>query len=424
VGADTEAIGALSAKGTFLILSQVYVPDPASVGQHMHDVAAELIRRGWRVIVLTARRGYDDPSLCYSRRETRDGVTIIRLALSSFGKKSMGSRLLGQILFLIQCVARGLLISDVGAVLVSTSPPMCSAAGLAIRFVRRVPLKFWVMDLNPDQAVALGKVAERSVAARLLEWLNRRMLRNADDVVVLDRYMEHRIRIKGAVNGRLSVSPPWPHEDHLDSIDPNRNPFRISQGLNGKFVFMYSGNMSLASPVKPILDAASRMRAVEGVYFLFVGGGLGKRDVEQAIAAGHLRNGACLPYQPMSSLRFSLSAADVHIVTLGKDMVGIVHPCKIYGAMRVGRPILYVGPRPSHLSDILEEFQIGWQVDGSDVETTVGVMQKIAATDRDELSEMGRRAGEAIQKRFSKNRLCGGLCDIFERVAPVQVSSD
>ena len=414
----------MSAKRTFLLLSQVYVPDPASVGQHMHDAAAELSRRGWKVIVLTAREGYDDPSQRYAKRETLDGVRIVRLPLSSFGKKSMRSRLLGQVLFLLQCVVRGLLIDDMGAVLVSTSPPMCSAAGLAIRFFRRVPLKFWVMDLNPDQAVALGKVAAGSMPARLFDWLNRRILSVADDVVVLDRYMERRIRAKGAVKATVSVLPPWPHEEHLEAISHDRNPFRARHGLDEKFVFMYSGNMSIASPVEPILKAASKMEAVQKVYFLFIGGGLGKAEVERLITARKPHNMGSLPYQPMPSLRYSLSAADIHIVTLGRDMVGIVHPCKIYGAMRVGRPVLYIGPRPSHLSDILEEFQIGWQVDGSDVETTVGVMQKIAATDRDELSEMGRRAGEAIQKRFSKNRLCGGLCDIFERVAPVQVSSD
>jgi hypothetical protein len=45
---------------TFVFLSQVYVPDPAAVGQHLADVAEELARAGQRVIVLTADRGYDD----------------------------------------------------------------------------------------------------------------------------------------------------------------------------------------------------------------------------------------------------------------------------------------------------------------------------------------------------------------------------
>ena len=92
---------------TILIFSQVYVPDAASVGQHMHDAAAELDRRGWRVVVYTASRGYDDPSVRYPARETRDGVDIRRVGLSSFGKNSIAVRLLAQTLFMFQCIVRG-----------------------------------------------------------------------------------------------------------------------------------------------------------------------------------------------------------------------------------------------------------------------------------------------------------------------------
>ena len=58
-------------RGTILLLTQVYVPDPASVGQHMHDATSELVRRGWGVNVLAANRGYDDPSRKYERATQR-----------------------------------------------------------------------------------------------------------------------------------------------------------------------------------------------------------------------------------------------------------------------------------------------------------------------------------------------------------------
>ena len=48
----------MAKRPTILIISQVYVPDPASVGQHMHDAAAELARRGHRVVVYCSRAGY------------------------------------------------------------------------------------------------------------------------------------------------------------------------------------------------------------------------------------------------------------------------------------------------------------------------------------------------------------------------------
>src|SRR5262245_27131415 len=89
-------------------MSQVYVPDPTSVGQHMHDAAKELAARGYYVKVLTSARGYEDPSVKYPKYEVRDGVNIRRLPLSSFGKSSILIRLIGGIIFTLQCALHGL----------------------------------------------------------------------------------------------------------------------------------------------------------------------------------------------------------------------------------------------------------------------------------------------------------------------------
>jgi len=72
-----------------LIISQVYPPDPAAVGQQFGDVAEEMVRRGWQVQVWTAARGYEDPSVRYPRQELRSGVRVSRLPWSSFGKGSI-----------------------------------------------------------------------------------------------------------------------------------------------------------------------------------------------------------------------------------------------------------------------------------------------------------------------------------------------
>src|SRR5262245_45746980 len=131
-------------KPTFLIISQVYVPDPASVGQHVADAAVEMARRGYRVIVYTSARGYDDPSKKYPSRETLNGVEVRRLPLSSFGKSSIAVRLLAQWLFLIQAMVRGLFTRGLAGIIVSTSPPFCGFAGAMISRLRGVPVKYWL----------------------------------------------------------------------------------------------------------------------------------------------------------------------------------------------------------------------------------------------------------------------------------------
>jgi putative colanic acid biosynthesis glycosyltransferase WcaI len=398
-----------------LLLSQVYVPDPASVGQHLHDAAVEMVARGWKVRVLTSARGYDDPSVRYPKHETLDGVEIQRLGLSSFGKKFIALRVLAGVLFMTQTLLRGVFGRRPDMILVSTSPPMCSIAAAVIGTVRRVPIKYWVMDLNPDQMIELGRITERSIPARIFNAMNRMILKRARDVVALDRFMADRLNKKRDVSDKLEIMPPWPHDNHLDVVEHADNPFRKEHNLDGKFVVMYSGNHGFSTPVRTILDAALKMQDRTDLVFMFIGGGVGKKDVDDTIAQHKPSNIVSLPYQPIETLRYSLSAADVHLVSVGNDVVGVVHPCKIYGAMAVARPILLLGPDPCHVSDLVRENTIGWQISHGDVEGAIKTLDTIRQTPSDELRAMGARASNVIQTRLSKDILCGRFCDVLER---------
>jgi colanic acid biosynthesis glycosyl transferase WcaI len=396
---------------TFLVLSQVYVPDPASVGQHLADAAAELVRRGHRVVVFTSDRGYDDPAVRYPRRELIDGVEVRRIPWASFGKRSLALRLLAGLSFTLQVVLRSFGVRTMDVVLVSTTPPLIPLGALAIGALRRAAIKYWVMDLNPDQLVALGVLRESSLAARIFDWLNRRILERASDVVVLDRFMAERVLRKLDVSHKLTVLPPWPHEDQLEPIEHADNPFRSRHGLAGKLVVMYSGNHGPSNPITTILEAARRVQDLPRMVFLFVGGGTAKREVEAA-AGPTIRS---LPYQPLHELRYSLSAADVHLVTVGDAMVGVVHPSKVYGALAVGRPVLLLGPERCHVWEILGGHRIGWRVSHGDVDGAERVLREIASMSPEELVARGRRGRELLAGRLSKAVLCGRFCDVVER---------
>lgn len=408
-----DRMAAASAKPTLLVLSQVYVPDPASVGQHMADAAQSMAARGYDVRVLTSGRGYDDPSVKYPKKEILNGVSVQRLPLSSFGKKSIAVRLLGGCIFMMQALIHGLFMRRIDGILVSTSPPMCSIAAVMLSVLRRAPITYWVMDLNPDQMIEMGNITERSLPARIFNALNRMILKRSRRVVVLDRFMLERVNRKHDVTDKAVILPPWPHEDQLDPVDRDTNPFRLKHDLGDSFVFMYSGNHSPANPIDTIVYAAERLAHRDDIKFLFVGGGLAKKSVEAAIERG-AKNIISLPYQPFSELRFSLSAADVHLVTLGNEVVGVVHPCKVYGAMAVSRPVLFVGPKPSHVADILENDSIGWHLDHGDVDGAVRTIDSIVATSREELSAMGSRSKDLIEGRLGKESLCGRFCDVIE----------
>jgi len=391
-----------------LIVSQVYAPDPAAVGQYVTDAAEEMVARGWDVLVYTSRRGYDDPSIRYPAAEVRGGVQVRRLPLSSFGKRSIAVRLLAQGLFVMQAFLWGVCTRGVSAILVSTSPPFAGFLGAMLSVVKRRPMVWWVMDLNPDQMIAAGRIGPRSLAARTFDSLNRVAIRRSRWIVVLDRYMGDRVvaKIPGdpQVADKVRVLPPWSLDQHVRDASPGPNAFRVRHGLEGRFVVMYSGNHSEQNPLTTLLDAAERVRDLDRMVFLFVGGGTGKAEVERRIAAG-ATNVVSLPYEPVESLGTSLAAADIHVVSVGDTMVGIVHPCKIYTAMAVARPILLLGPPQCHATDIMAAGEVGWHVPHGDVATAETALRDAwARRDRD-LTDMGRRSAAIVADHYSRDHL-------------------
>ena len=396
---------------TFVFITQTYVPDPAAVGQHLADAAEELAKRGHEVVVYTSRTGYDDPSVTYPRRETLRGVDVRRIPFSSFGKDSITMRVAGGLSFVGQAILRSVTSRRIDAVVISTSPPMASLGALVVSSLRKAKVKYWVMDVNPDQIVALGMARENSASVRGFEWLNRKMLNRADDVVVLDRFMADRINKKHDVSKKMTVLPPWPSEDPEEVVGHEANPFRREHVPAGRKVLMYSGNHGPSNPLATVLEAAKRVADDDRLMFMFVGGGVGKEEVEQMSGP----NVVSLPYQPQEDLRYSLAAADVHIVTVGDLIPGIVHPSKVYGAMAMARPILLVGPDENHVADILDDHQIGWHVNHGDVDGCVRVLREIADLSDDELRAMGERARSVMNDRGGKQGSVARLCDVLER---------
>jgi hypothetical protein len=221
--------------------------------------------------------------------------------------------------------------------------------------------------------------------------------------------MKDRIQAKGIPAEKVLVVPPWSHDD-LVTFDPaGREEFRAMYKLSRRFVVMYSGNHSPCHPLETLLQAAERLAENEDVAFCFVGGGSEFGKVKERARNRGLRNVLCLPYQPIEKLSGSLSAADLHVVVMGDQYVGIVHPCKIYNVLAVRKPFLYIGPTESHVSDIIR--QSGAYVSShGDVE---GVVANILRAMRNAV--LCSPSGVEVEKLFSKNRLVPQMISAIEQ---------
>jgi len=314
----------------------------------------------------------------------------------------------------LQGLTRGLLDERPDVILVSTIPPFGIFAAYISARLRRVPLIYWVMDINPDEACAMGLMGTRSLLARFLEYMNKVVLKSAKTVIALDSQMAKRLASKTELFREIRIIPPWPHERAIEQSKSLGRRFRKEHGLDDKIVFMYSGNHSWVHPLKTILDAAKYVEYRTDIVFLFVGGGNEKGKVEEAIRNG-ARNVLSLPYQSFHRLGESLSAADVHLVVMGEAMVGIVHPCKIYGAMAVGCPILAVAPENSFIARIMDSTMIGFRRRHGDIQGVVQAVLALADMSEKERARLGENATCLIRDKYNQIRLRNQFIDILER---------
>jgi glycosyltransferase involved in cell wall biosynthesis len=501
----------------FLLLNQTFHPDVMASAQYLTELACALVERGHEVTVVTSRRAYDHPATRFPGQETWRGIRIHRVASTAFGKGAKWRRAVDFASFMFSCGARLARLPKQDVVVALTSPPLISFLGAWLARLRGSRFAHWVMDFNPDEAIAAGWLRPGSFVARLLERMSRFSLKRAHKIIALDRFMRDRIVAKGIPPEKVAVIPPWSQDDQVRYDAAGRERFRARHGLVGRFVVMYSGNHSPIHPLDTLLEAAKQLANEPAIVFCFIGGGSEFQRVKQMAgqgrageepgdgnlehstsniqprteedlrsprpsdgrgvggenspsqgsriepmnqgapplpAFGHpllhsewrrgtgrggapvhgegrrtdhglstanprpstlnsqLPNALCLPYQPFDQLSASLSAADAHVVVMGDAFVGLVHPCKVYNILRVAAPVIYIGPQPSHVTEILNtanQHSFVCSPHGG-AESLVQGIQSL----RRRANEANGQRSSQVNSRFSKETLIPRLITALE----------
>ena len=363
-----------------LLLNQTFYPDVVATGQYLSVVAEELARRGHSVTVVAGRRAYDEPSILFSKTESWRGIQIYRAFSTCFGKRAKWRRALDFASFMLACCFRLVTLPRHDLVLALTTPPLISFVGAVTSLFWQSRFCYWVMDFNPDEAIAAGWLRADSLVARTLDYLSRFSLNRADRIIALDRFMQARIETKGILSSKIAVIPPWSDEDEIRFDEAGRDEFRSRHGIGDRFVVMYSGTHSPVHPLDTLIESARQLRNEPDILFYFVGGGSEHQKIAQIARTEKLEQVFCLPYEPLDKLSAALSAGDLQVVVMGDAMLGLVHPCKIYNILSVGGPVLYIGPVPSHVSELKAEKALIYQSQHGEVARVVGQIREAYKT--------------------------------------------
>ena len=72
-----------------LLINQTFYPDIAATAQHAHDLARFLVAEGHEVTAIASRSIYGEKGAALPREETVDGIRVVRVGKSIFGKSSI-----------------------------------------------------------------------------------------------------------------------------------------------------------------------------------------------------------------------------------------------------------------------------------------------------------------------------------------------
>jgi glycosyltransferase involved in cell wall biosynthesis len=384
------------ARPRLLVLNQYYWPGVEATA-HLLTELCEALAVDYEVTVVTGRlRGLEaTPEV-----EFRNGVRLIRVHSASFDRARLSRRGLNYASYLALAATRALGRHRPDVILCMTDPPVVGALAVLLGRVHRAPVVVVSEDVFPEIAVELKRLTN-PVAVALLGAITSFALRRADRVVAIGDTMGARLQAKGVQAGRKRVIPNWVD---TTSLGPRArdNGWARSNGFDGRFVVMHSGNVGHAQDIDNLIRATTFLRDLDDLVAVIVGFGARHAatvELAELLDADHV---TFLPYQPREVLPDSLSSADVHFVGLGKGLAGYVVPSRLYGILAVGRPVVVAADAESETAKVVQEVGCGLVIPPGRPDLLARALRELRAGEHD-LAEMGRRGLDYVTEAADRN---------------------
>lgn len=401
-----------------LFLNRSFWPDTEATGQLLTDLAVDLTSQFDVTVIAGTPNHVDGDEARSAVLSEYRGVKIKRAWHTRFAKHSSVGRLINLFSFAVSAWMTAHRTKPRPQVfIVETDPFFLPLVGDRLR--RRFncsSLICYLQDLYPDIAVAVGKIREGFVT-RTLRRILFNVYRRAERVIVLSGDMQQRCVSLGVPERIVEVVPNWADTDAIVPLK-TENPFRRRHEWNDRFVVMYSGNMGLAHELDSIIDAAALLRDRTDIVWVFIGDGARRSALEDRAAASNLSNVRFLPYQPRSTLGESLSAADVHLVSVRPSASPCVMPSKLYGILASGTPTIALAEAGSELQSVIQTHNVGLTCEPNDSRALANHVLRLA-DDRTSVATLGRNARRLAEVSFSRKRQTARFAEIlFEVLRP------
>ncbi len=387
-------------KPRILFLNRSYWPDSEATGQLLTDLC-EGLSEEFDVHVLAGQPNVSSISSEWDKVTKRNGVTIHRVRHTQYSKRTMALKAVNFVSFAMACRRHVLRLPKPDVVVFETDPFLLPFVASRLSKKTGCRVVGYLQDIYPDVAIALGKVSNSWPVRKLRESLFG-IYRHCEQMVVLSSDMKNLLLASGVSENRITIVPNWADTESILPIDRENNQFLKRNRLEENFVVMYSGNLGLTQRLEEFVEAAAILRDDPEIKFVFVGQGARRAELEKLSTSLALSNVMFLDYQPLSELAHSLSAADLHLVPLTRELSQCLMPSKVYGILAAGRPYLTNAPQNSELRQMTETHQVGIPIEAGSPQVIANKIRESKA-DQSALKVMGMRCRILAESNYTKH---------------------
>ena len=351
--------------------------------------------------IINAHEHYKERSIITGRLVTRNTVLnkAVRLEnIITYNRTSSLKRLFTwvwgfiQILWLVKTRYRK------SELFIVTNPPL--AVFLPLFCANKYTVL--VYDVYPDVLSAYNYFKKDSFIARRWSKANRKIFLNAQKVFTISEGMKRSL-CKYAAPEKIEVVPLWADNFFLKPVEKDQNIFIKQHNLQGKFLIIYSGNLGYSHNVEVLVEIAAAVKDKD-IFFVIIGEGDKKQLISSSIKSKGLENFLLLPLQPVEMLPHSLSAADLAVVTLGKEASALSIPSKTFSLLSVGAPLLCIADAESELASLVDHYEAGKCFHPEELEKIISFIQSVKS-DKNYHAVLKQNAMNASKEFGPKNAL-------------------
>lgn len=402
---------------TILYIHQYFKYPDETGGTRSYDLATCFVKKGFKVVVVTATSDINHKSNKRWKVIERDGLLVNYIYLPYGNHLSYFQRSFVFFKFLWFSTFR--LLKLKGDFVLATSTPLTiGIPALFKKWFGKTPYIFEVRDVWPEAVIAIGAIRNKMMQ-KLLYLLERVVYKNASAVVPLSTDMQKSIvnRYPQFTDKSLVVIENISEINRFQNIEDEIDLENIT-GFKPRFSVLYAGTFGKVNGIDRVIDLAQKTLLIDNrLIYILIGAGAEKENVIQLAKDTGV-------YGKNVFILDSISKNELpkwyNTVSMGSSFVIDIKELwansanKFFDTLAAGKPILI--NHEGWQAEIIRDYNIGFVlppiISNEDANRFVEYTQNVNI-----IQEQQVNALSIAKERYSLEKAVEKYMDVFDKIA-------